>query len=105
MRDRELHTPLVRESLSGSKIPRVALPRYEDEIFYGYMVPARTPADAIRQLADWFSGAMDAAEVKPRLAQQGLFTTIRCGSDFATYLHTRIDEYSRVVREANIKAE
>ncbi|MGH9011781.1 MAG: methylmalonyl-CoA mutase family protein, partial [Acidimicrobiia bacterium] len=30
VRDRELHTTLVRESLSGSKIPRVALPRYED---------------------------------------------------------------------------
>ena len=30
VRERELHTTLVRESLSGSKIPRVALPRYED---------------------------------------------------------------------------
>ena len=30
VRDRELHTTLVRESLSGSKVPRVALPRYED---------------------------------------------------------------------------
>jgi len=30
IRDRELRTRLTRESLSGSKIPRVALPRYED---------------------------------------------------------------------------
>jgi isobutyryl-CoA mutase len=30
VRDRELRTGLTRESLSGSKIPRVALPRYED---------------------------------------------------------------------------
>ena len=30
VRDRELHTKLTRESLSGSKIPRVALPRYAD---------------------------------------------------------------------------
>jgi isobutyryl-CoA mutase len=30
VRDRELRTTLTRESLSGSKIPRVALPRYED---------------------------------------------------------------------------
>ncbi|MEW2359610.1 fused isobutyryl-CoA mutase/GTPase IcmF [Spirillospora sp. NPDC029432] len=30
VRDRELHTKLTRESLSGSRIPRVALPRYED---------------------------------------------------------------------------
>ncbi|MFG2090023.1 fused isobutyryl-CoA mutase/GTPase IcmF [Spirillospora sp. NPDC048824] len=30
IRDRELHTALTRESLSGSRIPRVALPRYTD---------------------------------------------------------------------------
>lgn len=30
IRDREIHTPLRRESLSGNSIPRVALPRYTD---------------------------------------------------------------------------
>lgn len=30
VRDRELHTPLWRETLSGNRIPRVALPRYTD---------------------------------------------------------------------------
>ncbi|SDJ58264.1 fused isobutyryl-CoA mutase/GTPase IcmF [Nonomuraea jiangxiensis] len=30
VRDREIHTPLWRETLSGSRIPRVALPRYSD---------------------------------------------------------------------------
>nr|WP_246634373.1 fused isobutyryl-CoA mutase/GTPase IcmF [Nocardia iowensis] len=30
VRDREIHTPLRRESLSGNSIPRVALPRYTD---------------------------------------------------------------------------
>jgi methylmalonyl-CoA mutase len=31
IRDKELHTPLVRETLSGSKIPRVALPAFDDD--------------------------------------------------------------------------
>jgi isobutyryl-CoA mutase len=31
IRDKELHTPLVRETLSGSKIPRVALPSFDDD--------------------------------------------------------------------------
>lgn len=30
VRDREIHTQLTRESLSGSRIPRVSLPRYTD---------------------------------------------------------------------------
>ena len=31
IRDKEIHTTLARESLSGNKIRRVALPRYEDD--------------------------------------------------------------------------
>ncbi|WP_219471675.1 fused isobutyryl-CoA mutase/GTPase IcmF [Nonomuraea rhizosphaerae] len=31
VRDREIHTPLWRETLSGNRIPRVALPRYSDD--------------------------------------------------------------------------
>ena len=31
VRDRELRTPLTRKSLSGTDIPRVSLPRYEDD--------------------------------------------------------------------------
>ena len=81
------------------------LGKYEDEIFYGYMAPAKTPPDAINQLGGWFSEAMGAAEVKPKLAQQGLFTSIRCGADFAGYLRNMIDQYDRIIREANIKAE
>ncbi|MFC5817552.1 fused isobutyryl-CoA mutase/GTPase IcmF [Nonomuraea harbinensis] len=30
VRDREIHTPLWRETLSGNRVPRVALPRFED---------------------------------------------------------------------------
>jgi methylmalonyl-CoA mutase len=31
VRDKELHTQLWRETLSGTRVPRVALPRYDDE--------------------------------------------------------------------------
>ncbi|NUT41417.1 MAG: methylmalonyl-CoA mutase [Thermoactinospora sp.] len=30
VRDKEIHTPLWRETLSGNRIPRVAVPRYQD---------------------------------------------------------------------------
>jgi methylmalonyl-CoA mutase len=31
VRDREIHTPLTHKTLSGTTLPKVALPRYEDE--------------------------------------------------------------------------
>ena len=81
------------------------LGKHEDEIFYGLMAPAKTPADTVAQLSSWFTDAMKAPETKPKLANQGLFPSIRCGSEFGAYLRTLVDNYGRVIREANIKAE
>ena len=51
VRDRELRTPLTRETLSGSRIPRVALPRYTDDgellrFLRGENLPGRFPFTA-----------------------------------------------------------
>ena len=78
---------------------------YEAEIFYGIMAPAKTPAPVLSQLIAAFSTALKAPDVKPKLAQQGLFPVGTCGPEFGDYLRRQVDEYSRVVREANIKAE
>jgi tripartite-type tricarboxylate transporter receptor subunit TctC len=79
--------------------------KYEAEIFYGIVAPAKTPADMVAQLSGWFSAALKAPEVKPRLAQQGLFPVGTCGADFGAYMRKLVDEYGRVIREAGIKAE
>jgi hypothetical protein len=39
------------------------------------------------------------------LVAQGFFPVGVCSTDFASYLRTKYDEYSRAIREANIKAE
>jgi tripartite-type tricarboxylate transporter receptor subunit TctC len=36
---------------------------------------------------------------------QGQFPVGMCGADFAAHLRKQYDEYGRVIREANIKAE
>jgi tripartite-type tricarboxylate transporter receptor subunit TctC len=79
--------------------------KYEAEIFYGIVAPAKTPADMVAQLSGWFSAALKAPEVKPKLAQQGLFPVGTCGADFGAYMRKLVDEYDRVIREAGIKAE
>jgi tripartite-type tricarboxylate transporter receptor subunit TctC len=78
---------------------------YAAEIFYGIVAPAKTPASTVAQLSGWFSTAMQAPEVKPRLAQQGLLPVNKCGDEFGVYLRRQVEEYSRVIRESNIKAE
>jgi hypothetical protein len=43
--------------------------------------------------------------MKLKLASQGLFPIGRCGADFGAHIRKQLGEYSRVVRESNIKAE
>jgi tripartite-type tricarboxylate transporter receptor subunit TctC len=75
---------------------------YDADIFYGVVAPAKTPPDALAQLSGWFSGALKAPDMKPKLAQQGLFPVGTCGAEFGAYLRRQGEEYSRIIREANI---
>ena len=80
------------------------LTNYQAEIFYGMVVPAKTPTQATAQLSEWFTAAMQAPEVKPKLAAQGLFSNIVCGKAFGEQMRKQVDEYTTIAREANIKA-
>lgn len=76
--------------------------KYEADIFYGIVAPAKTPPDTIKDLSGWFSKALKAPDMAPKLAQQGLFPVGACGAEFGAYMQRQFDEYSRVIREANI---
>ena len=52
-----------------------------------------------------FGRAVEALEVKAKLALQALYPDAHCGSDFAAYTRRQYDEYARVMRELNIKGE
>jgi tripartite-type tricarboxylate transporter receptor subunit TctC len=79
--------------------------KYEAEIFYGIVAPAKTPPEALAQLTGWFSAALKTTEVQPKLAQQGLFPVGTCGAAFGTYMRKLVEDYSRVIQEAGIKAQ
>jgi len=46
---------------------------YEADIFYGIVAPAKTPPEMVNRLSAWLIGALKASDMKPKLAQQGLF--------------------------------
>jgi tripartite-type tricarboxylate transporter receptor subunit TctC len=81
------------------------LGKYEANIFYGMVAPAKTPPDAIAQLSGWFAAALKAPDMKPKLAKQGLFPVGTCGTEFGAFMRKQFEEYAQVIREANIKAE
>ena len=112
----QLKSGKVRALATGSRRRTQELPNvptvdesgfagYEAELWYGLFAPAKTPKDMIAQLAGWFTTALQAAEIKPKLAAQGLHPAPMCGADFGAYVRKQYDDYGRVIREGNIKAE
>jgi tripartite-type tricarboxylate transporter receptor subunit TctC len=89
-------------------LPTVAESGYKDyevDFWWSLFAPAKTPKEIVAQLAEWFTAAMEAPEVKSKLVAQGFAPVGTCGADFAAILRRQFDEYGRVIREANIKAE
>src|SRR5215469_10969009 len=89
-------------------IPTVVESGYGDfdiDAWFGAYAPAATPQGAIDEIEHLFTAALRDSSVKEKLSIQGLFPTVTCGNDFATYLRKQNGAYSRIIAEANIKAE
>jgi tripartite-type tricarboxylate transporter receptor subunit TctC len=89
-------------------VPTVAeqgFPGFEAESWFGIVAPAATPKDTVTQLDAWFQEALRNAEVRLKLVNAGVFPTGTCGTDFAAHLRHQHEEFTRTIREANIKAE
>jgi tripartite-type tricarboxylate transporter receptor subunit TctC len=99
-------SPTRIESLP--ELPTVAeqgYPGFEVDVWWGAFAPAMTPQAAVSQLADMFRKALQAPEVRTKLVAAGFYPLDMCGAAFADYMRKQYDEYGRIIREANIRAE
>jgi tripartite-type tricarboxylate transporter receptor subunit TctC len=78
---------------------------YEVDLWQGLFAPVKTPRSTLSQIAGWFEAALRVPEVKAKLVVLGFYPVGMCGADFAALLRKQYDDYGRVIREANIKAE
>jgi tripartite-type tricarboxylate transporter receptor subunit TctC len=88
-------------------VPTVAEAGYDDyeaDPWIGVIAPAKTPKQAISQLSGWFAAALQVPEVKAKLVVQGIYPATSCGAEFSARIRKQYDEYGRVLRELNIKA-
>jgi tripartite-type tricarboxylate transporter receptor subunit TctC len=105
---RALATPSPTRIESLPEVPTVAESghkEFEYEVWFGMFAPVRTPKETISQLSGWFVAAMQVPEVMEKLAVQGLYPVGTCGAEFAAGLRRQYNDYGRIIREANIKAE
>ena len=90
------------------EVPTVAESGFQDfeaDIWFGVVAPAKTPNEALTQIAGWFIAAIQAPEIKAKLATQGLFPVGTCGAAFGAFTRKQYDGYGSAIRDANIKAQ
>jgi tripartite-type tricarboxylate transporter receptor subunit TctC len=90
------------------EVPTVAESGYKDyglDYWVGALAPAKTPKETVSQFAGWFTAALQTPELRAKLVPLGLYSVGMCGADFSGLLRKQYDDFGRVIREANIKAE
>lgn len=95
-------TPLAPE------IPTVAesgLPGFELQQFYSVVAPAGTPADIIQTLNREIVRALSAADVKSRLAREGILVVTSTPEELGKITAEQIAKWTKVVKQANINVK
>jgi tripartite-type tricarboxylate transporter receptor subunit TctC len=96
-------TPLI-PGVPG--MAEAGLPDYEIGFWYGFFVPAGTPAEVVRKLYDATSQVLQIPEVAKTLAREGTETSgSRSPEDFAAFIAEDAKLWARLVKESGAKAE
>jgi tripartite-type tricarboxylate transporter receptor subunit TctC len=89
-------------------VPTMAESGYKDseiDLWFGTVVPANTPKTMVSQLSDWFIAAMQEPEIKAKLSTQAFQPLGVCGAEFGAFIRKQYEDFGRIIRETNIKAE
>jgi tripartite-type tricarboxylate transporter receptor subunit TctC len=89
-------------------VPTIVESGYEGfvvDVWVGLMAPAKTPQAVVSELSQWFTEALQSPEVKGRLSAMETYPVAACGGAFQAYIQRQFEETTRIVREANIKAD
>ncbi len=82
------------------------VPGYEISFWYGFFVPAATPAEAIRKLFNATAQALKNPDVNKTLAREGTETSgSKSPEDFAAFIAEDGRLWARLVKDSGVKPE
>ena len=89
-------------------LPTVAeagLPGYETETWLGLIAPSATPRDIVARINAEVLRVMALPDVRDKLLAQGLTLSRSTPDQFAAYIRSEHAKWSKLIKEAGIKAE
>ncbi|MCC7485595.1 MAG: tripartite tricarboxylate transporter substrate binding protein [Burkholderiales bacterium] len=86
-------------------ISESGLPGYEANNWWGMMAPAGTPAAVLKRLSEELAAIVNSPETQKRFSAEGAESRSMSPEAFTKYIASEMTKWSKVVREAGIKAE
>ncbi len=81
------------------------VPGYVVTSWFGMLAPAATPRDLVQRLNAELAKAAKTLDMRERLAGEGAEPTASTPEQFAAFIQTEIEQWTKVVRAARISAE
>jgi tripartite-type tricarboxylate transporter receptor subunit TctC len=81
------------------------LPGYEAYTWFGFVVPAGTPADAVTAINQAMNKGMQDSSVRARMDNLGINLVGGTPQDFARHISAEMDKWGAVIRKTGIKPQ
>jgi tripartite-type tricarboxylate transporter receptor subunit TctC len=81
----------------------LGMPKVEADNWYGLVAPVATPKPVLDKLYAAATEALRSAEVKDKLAAQGVVAVGNSSADFRAYVQREIDRWGEVIKATGIK--
>lgn len=98
-------TPEPSPAFKGVPTVAATVPGYSVESWYGFFVPAGTPAPVIAKLNAAVKKAAQSPEFVQKVEHEGLVVNASDPADFDRYVKAEEARWRRIVKENNIKAD
>ena len=98
----------VKRSEAAPDLPtftELGYPQIDLVVWYGVLVPARTPPEIVNRMSAEVNRAVQAPDVTQKLLQQGVEAIGTTPDHFAKFMQSEIVRYGRIIRESGAKAD
>jgi len=105
---RALGITSAKRSKAAPDLPTIAeggLKGYDFTSWFGMLVPAGTPKDVVQKISDEIVKALRAPDLSERLTRDGADIIAGTPQEFSAYLKSETAKWSKVIKQAGIKAE
>jgi tripartite-type tricarboxylate transporter receptor subunit TctC len=80
-------------------------PEFEASTWFGLLAPSGTPAEIVQRLHAEVVKLLAGRELQQRLASEGAVVVGSSPAEFAAYIRSETEKWTRVVKAANIRSE